>query len=63
METNNKPRGLHPRLLANERYLVNPNIVGVKNPNVNPARETERMRRDVPLSIHVLLDDKPLRRF
>ncbi len=56
-------RRLHPRILANEVYLAHPNIVRVGNPNVNPARETERMRGDKPLSSNVLPDRKPLRRF
>ncbi len=66
METNRRPRIKrvpHPRIVANERYLANPDIVNTGNPNVNPARETERMHGDRSLSTHVLPDRKPLRRF
>lgn len=53
---------LHPRFVANEDYLRNPDIVGVKNPNVTPVRETKKYEGR-SLSSHVLPDRKPLRRF
>ena len=37
----------HPRIVANERYLANPNILRGTQPSVNPNREIEQMLRSV----------------
>lgn len=54
---------LHPRLMANEVYLRNPNIVGVQNPNVTTVRGTERVYGSKPLSFDVLPVKASRRRF
>ena len=42
-----KKIALHPRIIANEAYLANPNIVRGNQPPVNPNREIEQMLRSV----------------
>lgn len=65
METNKKPnikRALHPRFVAIEVYMAHPDIVGVKNPNVSPAREVGRINESKPLSADVVRISATFRR-
>ena len=52
----------HPRIVANERYLANPDIVRVGNPHVNPAREMEHFFGHRTLSSNIAPSRTPLRR-
>lgn len=67
MKVNAETRGgrlpVHHKIVANEAYLANPNIVGVQNPNVNPARGIAHWYGHNPLSPHVLPGRTPLKRF
>ena len=52
----------HPRIVANERYLANPNILRGTQPPVNPYREMEHFFGHRTLSSNIAPSRTPLRR-